>query len=333
MLVTACKQHGRKIQGRGQLSHSYFLRVGSCYTASQARSSSSFASLARLACKLARRPVCARAMKLFYILAAAPGLLACGSSMEMAQNAKESVEDAKDAVGQAIDDARSWTIDGEHIAQRKRHCAREGGTWVERVDIQPCRDGYTTVQLSGWDQPQKQACASGDGGVYDGQCVHTNAANEIYFNDGPSQPAWIQGLTAPMDVNWDVGKWASLFWPSAINHDYCYHHNGTTRHYSHQDCDEQMLADLSAICAEDRFKAIDWFDVQTCKTQAAITFASVRAFGDDAWSLMDTQVDYPQWQPLWKKFGLPHDVMDTDLLEQVQTYRDKLDAIKSSLGG
>ena len=265
------------------------------------------------------------------LLLALPYLTACGALEDAADKVQQTAVDATDAVGQAMDDAGEW-IEGAQLAQRQRHCSREGGQWVQRLEVEPCKNGRTRLHLSqdeGQESAlQEQACDSGQGTVYEHQCVYYTSAGQVYFNDGPSQPPWIERATGVLDVKWDVGRWSSLFWPAAVNHDYCYHHNGITRGYTHKDCDEQMLADLSALCAEPRFHELDWFGVDLCKRQAAITFASVRAFGDEAWEIMNTHVDYPVWTPVWQRFNMPGDVMDAELRDQVEDFLGQLEALK-----
>ena len=97
----------------------------------------------------------------------------------------------------------------------------------------------------------------------------------------------------------------TTFREAAVNHDYCYHHNGAQYALDKNDCDQQFFVDITAVCLQDHLDAEHaWFSVNSCKRQAGVMYEAVRRGGDDAWDAMDAEVAYPEWTPLWETFGM-----------------------------
>ncbi len=228
-----------------------------------------------------------------------------GGAEQVKEGASDALGDLSDSFDEALDAANDY-IEGPQLEQRRHHCDRDKGTWVERVEISPCRDGEATLNFDGAEEVQR--CGSGEGGVQTFQCMFRDAQGRAYFNDGPSTPPSLQTLSG-LHQDLDLGRWAELFWDAAVNHDYCYHHNGITRQLSQRDCDVQMLQDLSAVCAAPQVQAISWFEEDTCRRHAALAYLSVRAYGEDNFVVQNTEVNYPLYQPMQEKLGLsPQDI-------------------------
>lgn len=242
---------------------------------------------------------------------------ACGSapSLEKAVDASQQIaHEVLDSVRSAADNAEAY-FNGDQLKERRSRCDQEKGTWVERIDIGPCEDGQVELTLDG--ATEIQACDSGTGGSAEFQCVHRDPSNLAYFNDGPSTPAPLEKATSLLSEDYDLQRWSGLFWPAAVNHDYCYH-NGSTYGFDKTDCDQQLVSDVSAICAVPHFaEQLRWFDRETCHKNAAAAFAAVRACGDEFFEQLNSKVEYPAYSPLWQQYGLAADASDHDLLADI----------------
>ena len=160
------------------------------------------------------------------------------------------------------------------------------------------------------DADQDQPCGDGTGGAYPLQCAHQDPQGLWYWNDGPSVPAWLQAVGPSISDKFDPAKWTYLAWDAAVNHDTCYHHNGATFGYDKDACDGQFFADLSALCAADKYRDISWFTKENCQVNAAAMFAAVQVAGQAPWAIMNSEVHYPAYVPQWQQLGLPGDVAD-----------------------
>ncbi|RYF10974.1 MAG: hypothetical protein EOO40_04160 [Deltaproteobacteria bacterium] len=249
---------------------------------------------------------------------------ACGSAQDLwegaADKASDLVQQTDDLVSGAVRAANDY-IEADQLELRRNKCTEENGIWVDEIVISPCEQGVVTLTIDGVEE--QQSCEGGTGGTESDQCMHRDPQNLAYFNDGPSTPPAIERLSSVFGDDYDLLRWSSLLWPAAVNHDYCYHHNGATYGLNKADCDAQMLSDISAICALPAFAEISWFDPEVCRKNAAASFAMVRACGDEFFEQLDSRVHYPAYRPLWQQFGLESDPSDPDLAAQVDELVDK----------
>ena len=207
-----------------------------------------------------------------------------------------------------------WTAQMPEQRLRDK-CTQSGGTLIDTLTVGPCTGGRVHLTPSGELAEQDQDCASGTGGAYGLQCVQTDAQGLLYWQDGPSVPNWLQAVGPSISEKFDPARWTFVAWDAAVNHDYCYHHNGSTYGYGKADCDQQFFADLSALCASDTYKDQSWFTRENCRVNAAAMFAAVQVAGDAPWNIMDSHVQYPDYAPLWKTLGLDADVSDPVIKE------------------
>jgi hypothetical protein len=243
--------------------------------------------------------------------------LACGGVKKTAAQATEAVASVADAAKTKMDAAVAAAndyIEKPQIDQRKSQCLAYEGRWVENIAVGPCTAGEAVLRFDGTEE--KLHCDTGTGEDSPHVCLYRDGKGRAFFDDGPSTPASAHFISGISD-SYDLARWGLLFWPAAVNHDYCYHHNPITRGLSQQDCDMQMLSDLSAVCETEAFKKISWFDQDVCHKNAALAFATVRGCGDKYYAVQNTLVDYPQWEPLWRKYGLEHDAMDFNVIKDV----------------
>lgn len=225
----------------------------------------------------------------------------------------EPLERAASKVGGALGpDDPFDIIDDTALIIRRDECAMEGGHMVARLVVGPCVDGVMSLSLD--DEESQQDCQSGTGITLDQQCAHTDDAGRIYFNDGPSSPALGQVLSTLLGERLSNWRWNRTFWAAGVNHDYCYHHNPITRDATRAECDLQLYDDLAAVCAKQEH------DTSGCRVNAAVTYIAVRSEGNQFWGMMNTRVEYPAWQPLWKAYGFDGPVHDQDLDAQVARY-------------
>jgi hypothetical protein len=199
-------------------------------------------------------------------------------------------------------------------AQRREQCALEKGQWAKEVYVGPCRDGVAELTVDG--AMQLQTCDGGDGDLFEGMCVHYDRGGLVYFNDGPTVPAVMLQASSLLGESLDQMRYAPIFWSAGVAHDYCYHHNPITRGLSQQDCDDQFLSDLSAVCSQPNHDK-PWFDKTGCDTYAASLYAAVHAGGAASYEVLNTRVDYPLWQPLWRQFGMTEEAVDLELKAQI----------------
>jgi hypothetical protein len=248
-----------------------------------------------------------------------PLLLACGSVKEVAEDVVQQTHDLVKqgvrSVEETLDDASAY-IEAPQREQRQRHCKRAGGTWVEVLEVGPCIDGAAVLRIDGEEQIQR--CGSGVGESRSDQCVHRDSAGLAYFNDGPSTPAGLQFISGISDA-FDLRRWSEIFWDVGVQHDYCYHHNGITRGQTQQTCDEQMLQDLTTLCAAPQFAKISWFDPETCRRHAALAFLSVRGCGSESYEVQDTEVDYPTYEPMHQRLGIDPPTDDKAIQQEVDS--------------
>lgn len=227
-------------------------------------------------------------------------LLGCGAAEGVATNVSHKVDEF-------TDDVDAW-VNQEPLAQRHAKCDAENGIWIRRVEVSACKEGRVTITLAHPNDDsvtQVQHCVSGRGSSLEWQCMHEDSGGLVYFNDGPSTPHLLQTVSGHLDEKLDQLRWNGVFWRAAVNHDYCYHHNGSTYGFEKNDCDQQFFVDLTAICLQEPLqREHDWFDEAICKRQAAAMYHAVQKGGNEAWEAMDTAVAYPEWRPLWQEFGM-----------------------------
>jgi hypothetical protein len=220
-------------------------------------------------------------------------------------------------VEQTVRDADSIAALAD-LDARKRMCGQQRGTWRATVDASPCADGNMTLAVDGAAHPL--GCGGGKGLVYTGQCSYDADGDGVYFNDGPSSPEWVQGVSQQLGDALDQTRWNRLFWDAAVNHDYCYH-GKSAYGWTKADCDDQFLTDLSAVCAQPAFTRIGWFSRQACERNAALYTAAVQLLGQASFDATDTLVAYPAWEPLGRAMGLEEDA--------TQVEKDAIEALLS----
>jgi hypothetical protein len=251
-------------------------------------------------------------------------LSACGAegpATPLSEAVSEAVTATKKAVDDLIDEANAWA-DEEPLALRRHKCEEEHGKLVEVLKVSACEAGEVTLVADG--TVLVQSCEGGTGGPREHQCAHFDAAGLMYFNDGPSTPSWVHSGSPVLGDSLSHSRWARLFWPAAVNHDYCYHHNGSTYGYTQADCDDQLYRDLSALCAEQSWTAIHWFSKLGCQVNAAGMYAAVRKEGEESWEAMDARVAYPNWVPIWQTLGMDADPTDDTLAREIDKLAQKL---------
>lgn len=233
------------------------------------------------------------------------GLDACGSDL---LGGRSTTEGGVLGPGSVID---KWI--SEIPEERLRdQCAANHGTVIDSITVGACANAKAHLSISdglGLTE-QDLDCESGTGGAYTLQCVQLDADGRLYWQDGPSVPPWLQAVGPSISDKYDPSRWTYVAWDAAVNHDYCYHHNGITHGYSKDDCDQQFFSDLSAVCASDQYAGESWFSVDACRVNAAAMFAAVQVAGEAPWNIMNARVQYPAHEPQWQKLGLAKDVSD-----------------------
>ena len=232
-----------------------------------------------------------RPLSLCACLAALP-LTGCGML--------DDLQAKNDLVEQTVRDADGIAALAD-LDARKRMCDQQRGTWRESIDAAACADGNMTLTVDGQAHPLR--CGGGKGLQYTGQCAYDAGEGGVYFNDGPSSPEWVQGVSQQLGSALDQTRWNRLFWDAAVNHDYCYH-SKSVYGWSKEDCDDQFVTDLSAVCAQPAFTQIDWFSKEHCERNAALYAGAVQILGQASFDAQDTLVHYPVWEPLGRKMGL-----------------------------
>lgn len=252
----------------------------------------------------------------FYFVATSALLAGCGS--EVLSAASEHTIGIFKNGADRIDDA----IEAGPLAQRQRECAEEKGAWTECVVVSPCQDGQARIEIDGvYDSSQR--CESGTGDTFEGMCVHRDFAGAVYFNDGPTVPAAMIQFSEVLGDSLDQTNYMTLFWSAGVAHDYCYHHNPVTRGLSQEDCDRQFLSDLSAVCVQPT-EGKPWFSKSGCQFYAASLYGAVKAGGKPSFETLNTFVDYPEWIPLWRHYGMQGEVIDEELKEQIDEGAEKI---------
>lgn len=237
---------------------------------------------------------------------------ACG---QVHQAVESVAHDATQKTADVADKVDDW-VNAVPMQQRRDKCAAEGGQWIDEVVMGACENGFAEVSFDGI--VERQACNRGEGGTAADQCLHRDAQGRGYFNDGPSVPHLLQRLSGTLHPDIDQYRYLDLFWPAGVNHDYCYHHGATLYGYDQEACDGQYFSDLSAVCANDAYRATyDWFKRRSCRQVAALHYAAVRAQGQGAYNVLQTEVAYPNWTPLWSQFGMAADVVDEELAQEI----------------
>lgn len=212
-------------------------------------------------------------------------------------------------------------VEGEPWQLRQQKCQKEEGTWIEKLTVSPCENGVATLVLD--EIESTQMCASGDGDTFEGMCAHLDEDGLVYFNDGPTVPGWILTFSGLFGDDIDQMPYISLFWSSGVAHDYCYHHNPATRGLTQTQCDENLLDDLSAVCSVSEHGDYDWFNKDTCDTYAAIMYVAVQLGGKASYDVLNSRVNYPVYEPLWKTFGLSEPVVDVELKKKIDEILQK----------
>jgi len=82
---------------------------------------------------------------------------------------------------------------------------------------------------------------------------------------------FFDGCTGP------TGKFASVFYPSCVKHDFCYHKEPVTSGMTQKECDAQLLEGLLESC-----NATDDYD--DCVSWANVMYKAVRNFGKLAYN-------------------------------------------------
>jgi hypothetical protein len=258
-------------------------------------------------------------------------LLACASCADL-KNAKDAVADktsdvkggAEDRAQAMADRADQW-LNQEPLQQREEACQQEQGTWTKKITISACEDGLTTVEYDG--QQQQQTCEGGEGGEAEYQCLHKDRDGLVYFNDGPSVPNALQRVSGTIDDRVDYYAYNRLYWPAGMNHDYCYHHGHATYGYDKKACDQQYFRDLSAVCKNPANADIEWFDEAICRKIAVTHYSAVRKAGDEPYNVLSSQVRYPEYEPLWKSYGLDGDPTNEEAMEDVDQPSRRVDLL------
>lgn len=230
--------------------------------------------------------------------------------------------EATDSVQQLLDDgaqALGQWVNGPPLAQRRQKCAEENGMFMESVHIDPCVDSRTRIGVG--DLAYDQACEGPTtGDTLEWQCVHIARDGQPYFNDGPSVPHVLQRMGELISERVNFLLWNSIFWEAAVNHDYCYHHGATTYGYDQPTCDGQFIDDLMALCLSNPDSDAAWFSEDDCISNAHGMYAAVRSCGGDSYSIMNTRVAYPTYEPMYRKLGLKEQPKDEAMRRMIEDY-------------
>ncbi len=87
-------------------------------------------------------------------------------------------------------------------------------------------------------------------------------------------PLFFDGCTGP------AGGFSSLFYPSCIKHDFCYHKEPSTNGKTQKDCDQEFKKNLLDDCKKTE-------DQKKCNRWAKTLFMAVRGFGKLAYNCAD----------------------------------------------
>lgn len=250
------------------------------------------------------------------LMLSAPTFAGCGS--EVLAAASDHSLGVFTNGAERIDEA----IEAGPLAQRQQECVNEDGLWAEWVVVSECEQGQARVFIEGaYDSSQE--CDGGPGEAFEGMCTHRDPAGALYFNDGPTVPAAMIQFSEMLGASLDQTNYMSLFWSAGVAHDYCYHHNPITRGFTQAHCDRNFLSDLSAVCVQPT-QGRPWFSKKGCQFYASALYGAVKAGGKPSYDLLNTLVDYPEWIPMWKQYGMQGEVIDEELKEQIDECAEQM---------
>lgn len=142
---------------------------------------------------------------------------------------------------------------------------------------------FFSINTFAGDELLKEYCNKLDGKVVSSyQCPKSKLTIPFefcLFNNSHGVKQFFDGCTGPTGGN------SSLFYPSCIKHDLCYHHEPISNGKSQKECDTELLADLITSCEKSLKK-------KKCIRWAKLMFRAVRSFGKLAYNCADYEGIY-----------------------------------------
>lgn len=141
----------------------------------------------------------------------------------------------------------------------------------------------------------KQCSMAGGTIVHEWVCPNSGSVRTSDFcviSDGQNNHMIFNGCSG------SIGNYDKVFFQACVYHDFCYHHEPISHGLNKEDCDQNFLKDMVAICRSEQIGDSD------CESTALWFYRAVKYFGQSAWNCSKEFANYPRSNDLfWSLFA------------------------------